>query len=201
VEPDPWQVGHRPLEAVEELAEGLGVEEPAGGVENIQSSAPWGRPSRLEASPPPCRTSIGRVVEVDAAAAGAGLDRELDGWPAMLWRVRLIDRRWLAVEVGPLEPGDFAAAHPGAGGEVQRRVEPVSARRTQERRQLGAVQDRGTVRVWRLWRALVACGDVASTSWRRMARSRLDRTITWTSWTVLGARPVPCRPPVVASWS
>ena len=53
-----------------------------------------------------------------------------------------------------------------------------------------AVQDRGTVRVWRLWRALAAWATLLSTSWRRRARSRPDRTITWTSCTVLGARPV-----------
>ena len=66
------------------------------------------------------------VVEVDAAAAGAGLDGELDGLAGDALE-GAADREALvgSVEVGPLEPGDFATAHPGVGGEVQRRVEPL----------------------------------------------------------------------------
>lgn len=41
-------------------------------------------------------------------------------------------------EVGPLEPDDLASAHPGVGGEVQRRVEPLASCGGEERAELGS---------------------------------------------------------------
>ena len=75
----------------------------------------------------------GAVVEVDAAATGAGLSTELDG-TASDGLDGAVDREptFALIEVAPLEPDDLAATHPGVGGEVQRRVQAVRLRGSEE---------------------------------------------------------------------
>ena len=70
------------------------------------------------------------AVEVDGAAAGSGLDTELDRLAADILK-GAGDRQpgGRGVEVGPLESDDLATAHAGVGSEVKRRVEPVMALR------------------------------------------------------------------------
>jgi len=120
VEPD---VRHRrlaPQGPVEELAEGLGVGEPPGCVEEH----PVVRPVAVEPAAPVGEHVHGLGVEVEAARAGAGLDVELTGLPATFWIVRVIDRRSLARSRSDhLRAGDLTAAHAGERGEVERRVE------------------------------------------------------------------------------
>jgi hypothetical protein len=95
-------------------------------------------PVPVESAAPPTELGDGGGVEVDASAAGAGLDAELDGLAADALKGAL-DRQAAGaeVEVAPLETDDFASAHPGVGGEVQGRVEPLSPGGGQERGQLG----------------------------------------------------------------
>jgi hypothetical protein len=77
---------------------------------------------------PPPEHLDGAVVELDGAAAGAGLDAELDGLSTdALRRTEDGQAAGADVEVTPLEPDDLAAPHAGVGGEVQGGVEPMGA--------------------------------------------------------------------------
>jgi hypothetical protein len=72
-------------DAVKELAERVGVDGMAGGAEGRPTLLAAGESLALEAHTPGTQLVEGCVVEVDAAAAGAGLDQELDGstWDAL----------------------------------------------------------------------------------------------------------------------
>jgi hypothetical protein len=159
VEPEPGQVGHLGLEPVEELAEGFGVDEPAGGVDEHPVVDAVREPIAREPATPPGEDLDGAFVDVDAAATGAGLDRELDGLAGEALEGPA-DREPIGrdVQVGPLEPGDLSAAHSGVGGEVQGGVEAEGAACGEEGGQFVGCPGSGDTAglASRRWRALVA---------------------------------------------
>jgi hypothetical protein len=68
----------------------------------------------------------GLLVEFNSAPAGAGLDAELDGSTAdALHGAHDRQSSTGAVEVAPSEADDLTAPHPGVGGKVQRRIQPL----------------------------------------------------------------------------
>lgn len=64
---------------VEQLAQGVGVEEPAGGVEKHPVVGSVGKPVVAEPAAPALKHLHCVGVDVDAASARSGLDTELDG--------------------------------------------------------------------------------------------------------------------------
>jgi hypothetical protein len=99
---------------------------------------------RDETVPPALQDADGVGVEVDAAAAGAGLHRALDG-SAHRGLPSPDDRHTGSggMEVAPVESGEFTATHPGVGDEMQRRVQPQTARSLKELGELLGVPDSG----------------------------------------------------------
>src|SRR5688572_23901271 len=71
VEPDPWQP-RRGGDPVEQLAERLRVQEPAGGVAEHPAITLAGQAVAMESLSPGLEVTDRGVVQVDAATAGAG---------------------------------------------------------------------------------------------------------------------------------
>lgn len=78
MEPDAWQAAALD-DAVEQLADRFGVEEPAGGVAEHPVVGPARQPVAFELSSPPSKFVEGGAVDLDASATGARLGCELDG--------------------------------------------------------------------------------------------------------------------------
>ena len=80
---------------------------------------------------------FGVGVEFEAASTGACLGGELGGSSGECL-AGAADRQLVqvGVPVAPPQPGDLAAAHPGGGGEMQRRVQAMPAGSTEERGEL-----------------------------------------------------------------
>jgi hypothetical protein len=144
--------------------------------------ADGGKLGGLEGSPAG-KHGQGGVVEVDAAAGGAGLATGLmefvadgdetlvDGQPALV-----------EVDVVPLESEDLVAAHPGHRRHPQQREEPMTGGGTQELAELHVGQDRASVLAIAFSlgeRAKRATLRVSSP--RRTASLREPRTTRWIS--------------------
>lgn len=121
----------------EELADGFRVECSSGRV-----GEDWGACSgrvalALLVALPLVEKLLGPGVEVDGSSAGARLGCELggasvEGLAAAVDRESMVGR----VPVSPVQPGEFAPAHPGGRCEVQRRVQPVRRSAAEEGAQL-----------------------------------------------------------------
>ncbi len=166
VEPDPRQRRRALHDPVEELADRLGVEEPARGVGEHPVVGAVGESVAVEPASPLGEDAHRAVVDVDASPAGSGLDVELDGVAGqVLQRPRDGEPLGGPVEVGPLEPDDLTAAHPGIGREVQRRVQALRPGGLQGIEPSSwAVQERARTRVGRCRRAWVAWATLWSRS-------------------------------------
>lgn len=186
VEANAREAGRARHDAIEDLGDGLGVEESTACVEEHPVVGAVGEPVAGEAVSPPSENGDGGVVEVDAATTGTGLDVELDGSTGDVLQCPT-DRYPLQrdVEVGPVEADDLTATHTGERGEVQGGVEPLGARRLEE---IGEFLDgpgasahmRGTPPA-----VGVASATLRSRSSRRTARSSAERRTMWTSCTAL----------------
>ncbi len=109
-------------DAEEQLADGLGVEVPAGGVAEHPVVGAVRQPVVRESALPGAKDGRRAGVEIDASPARPGFDAELDG-AAADGLDRASDREPAGgeVEVAPAEPGDFASPHAGVRGEVKGR--------------------------------------------------------------------------------